>query len=134
MEGVAYLAWTPCNFGGSPPWFVCPGEECGRRVAILYGPKSGQLLCRHCRNLTYESQRTWYLGRAEWRTKMARSRLAPDGGRLKGMHHTTFVRLARAYLEALQEQGALHQERLARLSWRQTARRVRSIKWLRRNS
>lgn len=134
VEGVAHLAWTPCNFGGSRPWFVCPGEGCGRRVAILYGPEPGQLLCRHCRDLTYESQRTWYLGRAEWRTEMARSRLAPDGGRPKGMHHTTYVRLARAYLEALREQEALHQERLARLSWRQAARRVRSAKWHQRKS
>ncbi len=56
VEGVAQLVWTPCNFGGFRPWFVCPGEGCGRRVAILYGPGQGQMLCRHCRNLNYASQ------------------------------------------------------------------------------
>jgi hypothetical protein len=42
-EDVSYavpLSWTPCNFGGSRPWFVCPGVlegvSCGRRVAKLY--------------------------------------------------------------------------------------------------
>lgn len=37
------LDWTACNFGGKRPWFVCPGAECGRRVAILYGP--GRISC-----------------------------------------------------------------------------------------
>jgi hypothetical protein len=31
------LDWTACNFGGERPWFICPGADCGRRVAILYG-------------------------------------------------------------------------------------------------
>ena len=54
------LEWTPCNFGGERPWFVCPGVvngvACGRRVAILYGPGK-YFLCRHCYDLRYESQR-----------------------------------------------------------------------------
>ncbi len=37
VEGVAHLEWTPCNFGGERPWFVCPGKGCAKRVAILYG-------------------------------------------------------------------------------------------------
>ena len=49
------LEWTPCNFGGERPWFICPGEGCGRRVAILYGPTL-PLLCRQCRGLVYASQ------------------------------------------------------------------------------
>ena len=24
------LSWTPCNFGGERPWFICPGAGCGR--------------------------------------------------------------------------------------------------------
>src|SRR5215831_7092426 len=31
------IDWTPCNYGGSRPWFRCPVLGCGRRVAILYG-------------------------------------------------------------------------------------------------
>ena len=49
------IDWTPCNFGGVRPWFLCPGEDCGQRVAILYGPTL-PLLCRQCRGLTYASQ------------------------------------------------------------------------------
>jgi hypothetical protein len=30
------LTYTPSNFGGRRPWFVCPSPRCGRRVAILY--------------------------------------------------------------------------------------------------
>ncbi len=52
-----HLEWTPCAFGGSRPWFLCPGEGCGRRVAILYGP-TFPLLCRLCRDLAYASQST----------------------------------------------------------------------------
>ena len=44
------LEWTPCNFGGERPWFVCPGAGCGRRVAILYG-WGKYFLCRHCYDL-----------------------------------------------------------------------------------
>ena len=33
------LDWTPCNFGGERPWFLCPGvvngARCGRGVAVL---------------------------------------------------------------------------------------------------
>jgi hypothetical protein len=47
------LTWTPCNFGGSRPWFMCEG--CGRRVAIVYGLWSF-LVCRICLDLPYASQ------------------------------------------------------------------------------
>lgn len=48
------LTQTPCFFGGHRFWFECP--QCGRRVAILYMPKSeSRYLCRYCYNLTYSS-------------------------------------------------------------------------------
>jgi hypothetical protein len=50
-----YLDWTSCHFGGQRPWFLCPAGGCGRRVAILYG--GGIFACRHCYDLTYQSQR-----------------------------------------------------------------------------
>jgi hypothetical protein len=62
------LEWTACNFGRERPWFVRPRAECGRRVAILYGPGK-YFLCRHCYDLRYESQREdnkdWALRRAQ---------------------------------------------------------------------
>jgi hypothetical protein len=52
------LTFTPCNFGGSRPWFLCP--NCGRRIGKLYFPAVGGnpvWLCRHCYGLTYEQRR-----------------------------------------------------------------------------
>ena len=53
------LTWTPCNFGGSRPWVICPGvlngRYCGRRVAKLYLQR-GYFLCRYCHDLTYRSR------------------------------------------------------------------------------
>jgi hypothetical protein len=132
VEGVAHLSWTPCNFGGSRPWFVCPGAGCGRRVAILYRVGPEQPLCRHCCDLAYQSQMVGETGRAELRVEKAEARLPPSGTRPKGMHHTTYLKLTRAYVEALEEQEAVHQERLARLAWRRAARRLRSLKYLKR--
>jgi hypothetical protein len=43
------LSWTSCNYGGKRPWFICPGEGCGRRVAMLYS-RHGYFLCRNCRS------------------------------------------------------------------------------------
>ena len=50
------ISWTTCNYGGKRPWFICPEEGCGRRVAKLYLRK-GYFLCRNCHDLTYSSQR-----------------------------------------------------------------------------
>lgn len=36
VEEPVRLTWTPCNYGGERPWFVCPGARCGRRVGKLY--------------------------------------------------------------------------------------------------
>src|SRR5215212_493346 len=65
------LEWTPCNFGGERPWFVCPGAECGRRVAILYKLRK-DFLCRYCYDLRYESQREDNKDRASRRAKKIR--------------------------------------------------------------
>ncbi len=37
MEYAVQLDWTACTYGGARPWFLCPAESCGRRVAKLYG-------------------------------------------------------------------------------------------------
>lgn len=54
------LATTPCNYGGTRYWFICPlsknGVYCGKRVGVLY--KAGDYFgCRHCHNLTYSCQK-----------------------------------------------------------------------------
>jgi hypothetical protein len=49
------LEWLQCNYGGGRAWFLCPGDGCGRRVAIIYGKII--FACRHCHSLAYVSQR-----------------------------------------------------------------------------
>jgi hypothetical protein len=50
----ALIARTPCHYGGSRPWFVCP-DGCGRRVAIHWRPDlclpalPSPCLCQHAR-------------------------------------------------------------------------------------
>lgn len=49
------IARTPCNFGGSRCWFICPMVNCSRRVGVLYCLR-GVWACRVCHNLCYDSQ------------------------------------------------------------------------------
>lgn len=89
---------TPCNFGGSRPWFICPEPGCGRRVAILYG--GGIFACRHCHQLAYSSARKSPGDRAAKRADRLRARLGWEpgilnggGGKPKWMRWRTFERL-----------------------------------------
>lgn len=62
-ERVAYtvpVVWTSLFKDRVRPWFLCPGRNCGRRVAKLYLPPGGRyFLCRHCHGLSYRSRQTW---------------------------------------------------------------------------
>ena len=58
VEYPITLGWTPCPFGSQRPWFRCPTEDCGKRVAILHlDHRNAQFTCRHCQGLAYASQR-----------------------------------------------------------------------------
>ncbi|MBS0354452.1 MAG: hypothetical protein JSR83_11195 [Proteobacteria bacterium] len=93
------LDWTPCQYGGARPWFLCPARGCGRRVAILYG--GAVFACRHCYRLAYESQRERDYNRLAGRADKIRQRLGWPVGILnatprtkpKAMHWRTFWRL-----------------------------------------
>jgi len=50
-QGVA-LTETPCHYGGTRKWFLCP--SCRRRCGVLYIHTS--IACRKCHDLVYESQ------------------------------------------------------------------------------
>lgn len=97
VEQLIYLDYTPCTYGGSRPWWLCP--SCGRRVAVLYAP--GKLYaCRHCSELAYSSQRETISDRAMRRANKIRRQLDwpigignPKGVKPKGMHWRTFDRL-----------------------------------------
>jgi hypothetical protein len=106
------LEWTACTFGGKRPWFICPGAGCGRRVAILYG-EGRYFLCRHCYDLSYESQRENEMHRALRRAQAIREKLGgsanmtkPFPEKPKGMHWKTYERLFWKHHEAEVEQLA----------------------------
>ncbi len=115
------LKWTPCNFGGERPWFVCPGVACGRRVAVLYGP-GRYFLCRHCYDLRYESQREDKKDRALRRAQKIRQRLGGSANMMesfpekpKGIHHDTYMKLFWEHHEAEMEHLAAMREWLDKL-------------------
>lgn len=107
------LTWEPCGFGEGDegpvrPWFICPGTGCRRRVAILYLEDKRLLLCRHCLELVYPSQRETELQRLKRRADAARAKLGPDENpRPRGMHKRTFLRLCGEYVDAREEQKAM---------------------------
>ncbi len=93
------LDWSDCNLGGKRPWFLCPAQGCGRRVAKLYGGRI--FACRHCYQLAYPCQREEAYDRAARRADKIRERLGWEQGILngkgyekpKGMHWKTFQNL-----------------------------------------
>ena len=98
MKYPVRVSWTPCNYGGQRPWWHCPALGCGRRVAVLYGGKV--YACRHCHKLAYRTQREQDHDRAGSKADKLRDRLKweagilnGNGGKPKGMHWATFLRL-----------------------------------------
>lgn len=94
------ISWSPCNYGGSRPWFHCPNPKCESRVAILYDHPCPA--CRHCYRIPYRSQSESSKHRARRRADKIRDKLGwtklwilHDGPKPKGMHWITF----RKYLE-----------------------------------
>jgi hypothetical protein len=98
MDYSVRVVWTDCALGGQRAWWQCPAVRCGRRVAVLYG--GGVYACRHCHNLAYRTQREQIHDRARSKADKIRKRLGweagilnADGGKPKGMHWATFMRL-----------------------------------------
>jgi hypothetical protein len=121
VEETVPLTWTACNFGGERPWFMCPGAGCGWRVVVLYGPGK-YFLCRHCYDLTYQSQRDNKMYRALHRAQDVRRRLGGSANMMepfpekpKGMHWRTYERLWWEHHGAEMEQLIGLKERLDKL-------------------
>ena len=141
VEQPTPIVWMPCRFGGTRPWFVCPGIingiTCGHRVAKLYGA-GAYFLCRHCYRLAYASQRKDRHDRALRRANNIRMQLGGEPGiasefpaRPKGMHHQTYERLQSAVVNAeilAQERLVIALARLQRND-RRTAGRPRKEFW-----
>lgn len=107
------LTRTPCRFGGERTWFLCPGRDCGRRVAKLYCA-GRYYVCQQCGNLAYSSQREDTGDRALRRAQTIRMRLGGSGNMLelfppkpKGMHWHTYIRLQQEFTQ-LGEQSLIH--------------------------
>jgi len=92
------LTWTPCNYGGQRPWFICPIIGCGHRVAVLYGA-GRYFACRHCYDLTYASQQEQAYERAMRKSHKFIKRLGGDPDddywpdKPRHMHWKTYNRL-----------------------------------------
>ncbi|GGE20542.1 hypothetical protein GCM10011360_06510 [Primorskyibacter flagellatus] len=94
MDYRVRLDWTPCNFGNSRDWFLCPSAGCERRVAVLFG--GSVFACRTCHRLSYASQREDALSRMLRKSRKLETRLGWDdfyGRKPKGMHWRTFATL-----------------------------------------
>jgi hypothetical protein len=116
---------VPCRFGGTRPYFICPGvvngQACGRRVAKLYRP-GRYFLCRHCYRLAHASQNEAALDRALRRANKIRKRLGGEPGdchpfpeRPKGMWRRTYQRLFERAMDAELLADDMFAERAARL-------------------
>lgn len=100
-DNTIKLAWTGCHYGGQRPWWLCP--TCGRRVALLYSGQ-GCYACRTCFDLAYRSQRETETAQAVRRVKAIRQQLGwptgilqLPGGKPKGMHWSTYLRLVQEH-------------------------------------
>ena len=98
MSYMVRLDFTACALGGHRVWWLCPGQGCGRRVAVLFAGRV--FACRHCHGLAYRCQRESTSSRASRRTDKLRKRLNwhagilnADGGKPKWMHWRTYWRL-----------------------------------------
>ena len=81
---------TPCRFGGSRPWFVCP--SCNEnRLVLAYSRQ--RWACTDCHNLAYVSECLHPISRT-WRQQERLERLLDeDWERPKGMWRKTHERL-----------------------------------------
>lgn len=97
MEYPVYLTTTTPNYGGVRWWFICPAKGCGRRVGVIYGGKV--FACRHCYNLSYDSQNEALQFRILHKAQKIHRKLGGSGctmdyvGKPKGMHWKTYNRL-----------------------------------------
>ena len=97
-----------CRFGGSRPYFICPGDGayCKRRVTKLH-LSHRYLLCRHCNQLAYASQYEQSWERALRRANKLKQRLGigvgiadPFPEKPKGMWTRTYGCLLDEILQA----------------------------------
>lgn len=98
---------TSCHYGGERPWFLCPEDGCGKRIAHLLFI-DGRFICRVCRGRSYASQKKSKMARAFSQGRKIRKRLGgifntcldPFPDKPKGMHWKTYYLLMQQTIEA----------------------------------
>jgi hypothetical protein len=97
LEYPICLTTTTPNYGGVRWWFICPANGCSRRVGFLYGGRI--FACRHCYNLSYDSQNEAIHSRMLTKAQKIHKKLGGSGctmdyvSKPKGMHWKTYNRL-----------------------------------------
>jgi len=99
------IAYVPCHFGGSRPWFICPAVGCGRKAGTLYGGRI--FACRTCHGLAYPSENEGRRDRAIRKADKLRERLGWPRGVIEGsgwgkrpyMRQATYEALTARYEE-----------------------------------
>ena len=110
VDETVRIVRIACRFGGTRPYFICPGVvngiACGRRVAKLYGP-GRYFLCRYCYRLAHASQSEDRMDRTRRRANKIRQRLGGNPGmdepfppKPKGMWRRTYERLSERAFDA----------------------------------
>jgi hypothetical protein len=89
VEETVCIVLVPCRFGGTRPYFICPGVvngiPCDRRVVKLHGPER-YFLYRHCYRLVHASQSEGAWGRAMRRANKIRIHLGGEPGMASPFH------------------------------------------------
>jgi hypothetical protein len=98
------LTFTPGQFGGERPWFLCPYIHCDKRVKKLY--IADRLGCRHCLKLSHQSKNESRSDRIVRKADNIRAKLGwrlgilyPEEAKPKGMHEKTYQRLLLKYCQ-----------------------------------
>lgn len=91
---------TPCNYGGTRPWFACP--RCSRRAAVLH-LRWGGFACRRCNAVANACQSEGAAARAWRQQRKAERRLGLGHARPKRMRHATYQALLATITDAMRQ-------------------------------
>lgn len=116
------IARTDCRYGGSRPWFICPGivngVPCSRRVGRLFSG-GDYFLCRHCYGIKYASQSEDPLRRAQRRAGKLSEQIHGRAGQTKPRRwRRTEDRLRERCVAAELEADDLLEQAMARVMMR----------------
>lgn len=97
---------TPCNFGSSRSWLICP--RCKSRRAVLYAfADDGNFGCWGCMDLVYKCQDERKLTRLWRKQRNLERRINNESGKPKGMHWKTFSAICRRAEQVIFKQESL---------------------------